>query len=505
MSDPADTPAADPSSVKQDSAHAQEVIRGFTPHPDTEPPGPRFTAGKPVPHREMWILERKLGTGGFGEVWLARHEYRDVPPVAVKFCTHPSKHKLTEYEKKVIVRAMKHGGDHPNVVPLLDCNLSGDTPWLIYEYVHGGTLADAIKEEWRNLSNRDRLVRSVRTLHPIASVLAMFHRFDPPIVHRDLKPQNVLMAGTTPRITDFGLGGVARPLDVSNSHPLLTILRIAGTFAYSGPERWREPTPDPHPRDDVYALGIIAYQLLLADLSASPGTDAADDLRALGVPAALIDLITRSVSNKPERRPADAGEWDTALIAWLPAGAAPVAARPTTGAPTGRRIALTVPGKWSGRPADSEGAWNPVADTPGTVQLVPDEVYSLRPRSAVTDAELAGLRTLSGAPAFRALDLSWCEQITDAGLSNLTALNQLHDLDLSGCSQITDVGLSYLTACPGLRHLDLSCCPQITDAGLAHLAALKQLRYLTLLICEQVTDAGLAAFRRAVPGCTIRG
>jgi hypothetical protein len=503
MSDPADTPAANLSSMKQDSEHAREVVRGFTPNTDKGPAEPRFASGDPVPHREMWLLERRLGAGGFGEVWLARHEYRDVPPVAVKFCTHPSKHKLTEYEKKVIVRAMKYGGDHPNVVPLLDCNLSGDTPWLIYEYVQGGTLAEAVNEQWRPLSARDRLLRTVRTLHPIAGVLAMFHRFDPPIVHRDLTPRNILMAGAIPRITDFGLGGVARPLDVTNSHPLLTLLRIAGTLAYSGPERWREPPPDPHPRDDIYALGVIAYQLLLADLHASPGTDAADDLRAMETPATLIDLILRSVSKKPDRRPKDATEWEETLTAWLPAR--PVASHPVAPASSGgRRISIPVPGRWSSRPAGGEGAWNPVADTPGPVRLAPDEVYSFHPAAAVTDQELAGLRVLAGAPAFQALDLSWCEQITDDGLKHLTALGQVRDLDLSGCSQITDLGLSFLTALPDLHHLDLSCCSQITDLGLRHLMALEQLQSLTLLICERLTDAGVLAFQRAIPGCKVR-
>ena len=503
MKDPADTPAADSSSVKQDSAHAQQVIRNLAPNPEKGPPEPRFAKGDPVPHREMWILDRKLGEGGFGEVWLATHEYRDVPPVAVKFCTHPSKHALATHEKKVIVRAMKHGGDHPNIVPLLDCNLAGETPWLLYEYVPGGTLADAI-EEWRALPTRGRLARTVRTLHPIASALAVFHRFDPPIVHRDLKPANVLMAGTMPRITDFGIGGLARPFDMTHSHPLPTMLRLAGTLRYCSPERLREPPSDPHPRDDVYALGVIAYQLLRADLQARPGPTAAQHLRALDMPAKLIDLIISSVAEEPPERPADAGEWESALTTWLPASAQLVTAQPPAPTSTGRRVVLAVPGKWSGRAADTEVAWNPIADTPGAVQFAPGEQYSFHPKAAITDQELAGLRALSGAPAFSALDLSWCEQITDAGLRQLTALGQLRDLDLSGCSQITDVGLSYLTALRELRHLDLSCCSQITDEGLGHLAALKHLRFLTLLICEGLTDAGVAAFQQAVPDCKVR-
>jgi serine/threonine protein kinase len=65
----------------------------------------------------------------------------------VKFCTHPAVgHRLVTHEKNVIVRVMTEARSHPNIVPLLDCNLDGETPWLMYEYVEGGTLAHAMKE-----------------------------------------------------------------------------------------------------------------------------------------------------------------------------------------------------------------------------------------------------------------------------------------------------------------------------------------------------------------------
>src|SRR5207237_589637 len=80
--------------------------------------------------------------------------------------------------------------------------------WLMYEYVEGGTLAEAVRE-WRPLPLPRRLGRAVRTLRAIAGALGRFHRLDPPLIHRDLKPQNVLMTGKTPRLTDFGIGGAA--------------------------------------------------------------------------------------------------------------------------------------------------------------------------------------------------------------------------------------------------------------------------------------------------------
>ncbi len=284
----------------------------------------QFQVGQPVPNREMWVLERELGIGGFGAVWLAKHEWKD-ERVAVKFCTHPaSRHQLVTHEKKVIARVMKHGGDHPNVVPLLDCNLSGETPWLIYEYVAGGTLADAVMG-WKDVPLARRLARTVRVMHGLASALATFHRLDPPIVHRDMKPHNVLMAdGRTPRITDFGLGGAVIPGALPNAGEALSghsvmlpaILHAMGTMRYAPPEQMLGSPPSP--RDDVYALGVIAYQLARADLKAVPGTDAADELRDLRVPGDLVTLIVKSVAMDPNRRLKDATVWEKSLAKLLP-------------------------------------------------------------------------------------------------------------------------------------------------------------------------------------------
>src|SRR5262245_24247728 len=105
---------------------------------------PHFAADDPVDRAENWILVRELGRGGFGEVWLARHEWKDEQR-AVKFCTHPEvRHRLISHEKTVLLRVMRNAGGHPNIVPLLEYSLKAEIPWLMYEYVEGGTLADAI-------------------------------------------------------------------------------------------------------------------------------------------------------------------------------------------------------------------------------------------------------------------------------------------------------------------------------------------------------------------------
>jgi serine/threonine protein kinase len=247
--------------------------------PGTGAPAPLFQTGQRVPYRDTWTLVKEIGRGGFGEVWQAKHEWKK-QLAAVKFCTHPeARAQLVAHEKKVIVRVMTHAGDHPHIVPLLDYYLGGEVPWLMYEYVEGGTLIDAMAA-WRDLPLSKRLGRVVMALYGLSRALKRVHRLDPPIVHRDLKPANILMSRGVPKITDFGISGAAasakandtgRPPEVSIVLP--SMLQSMGTMRYAPQEQFYGSTPSP--RDDVYALGVIAFQMVTGDLKATPGTDAA--------------------------------------------------------------------------------------------------------------------------------------------------------------------------------------------------------------------------------------
>jgi serine/threonine protein kinase len=275
---------------------------------------PHFRPGADLPGRPGWRLDDLLGTGGFWEVWLALHTFVPNRHGAVKFCTDPAaRAKLVSHEGKVIARVMARG-EHPTVVPLLDAVLDGDAPWLMYEYVGGGCLTDLV-HRWQSLPPSEREAATVAALHELAAAVGTFHRLDPPIVHRDLKPSNVLLttAGRL-RITDFGIGGAA--LDALRTHHptgmsvvtgwLETSLRGSYTPLYASPQQRAGAAPDP--RDDVHALGVIGYQLLTGRLDQAPGIDAADDLRDAGVGEPLIGLLSRSVAQKPDRRPRDAAE-----------------------------------------------------------------------------------------------------------------------------------------------------------------------------------------------------
>jgi eukaryotic-like serine/threonine-protein kinase len=472
---------------------------------ERQTPRPLFAPGDRLPNLEMWVLERRLGGGGFGEVWLARHEWKD-NHVAVKFCTHPeARHKLVTHERTVVARVMKHCGNHPNVVPMLECNLSGDIPWLMYEFVEGGTLAEAI-DQWRELPPPRRLGRAVRTLHALAGALGTFHRLDPPLVHRDLKPQNVLMAGSTPRITDFGIGGAAIEAAKSNPEvagsdlavPVPTFLHTFGSSAYAPQEQFLGSLPSP--RDDVFALGVIAYQLILADLKAVPDANAASELRALRIPSELVTLIIKSVALDPMRRPKDATEWENKLAKLMKkktvAPQAPTPAEDASGddpteeleavgdsevtsALVSQTLDITARGRWYSRPAGQPDAeWVLVAKTPAEVRIGPGAVYRFSINSSATEADTDAIRTLAGLTSLRYLNLSYCAGVTDAVLAHLPAFIGVRQLFLRGCSKITDAGLLHLHRLANLHTLEL------TDSG-------------------SLTAAGIAALQTALPKCKI--
>lgn len=274
---------------------------------------PRFRPNDPLPGKPGWVLERLLGTGGFGEVWHARHASMSSLNGAVKFCLGESARDLI-HEAGLIDRVMQ-AGRHPNLVPLTDVHLDGPTPWLMFEYVAGGTLTDFIHVvAGKPIDVRVKQV--LAALKQLCSAVTVFHGMEPAVVHRDLKPSNVLLdrAAKTLRITDFGIGAVtARETLRQESRGqstqggrLLSYLRGSHTPLYASPQQ--RAGADPDPRDDVHALGVIGYQMLTGHLTQGAGPDFADDLREAGAGEGLIDLLGRCVAQKPERRPRDARE-----------------------------------------------------------------------------------------------------------------------------------------------------------------------------------------------------
>lgn len=282
------------------------------------PRAPRFKPGDALAGKPGWVLDRPLGVGGFGEVWLARHEQLTSLLGAVKFCFGQQARDL-QHESGVIDRVMQ-AGQHPNIVPLLDVSFDGAAPWIMYEYVQGGDLGDWIRA-LQLRTPEERCKQAVAGLRQIASAVAHFHKLAPPVVHRDLKPNNILLDRVNKRlrITDFGIGAIAAKTALNEearggttaAGRMLSYLRGAHTPLYASPQQ--RLGSDPDPRDDVHALGVIAFQMLTGRLDAEVKGNWQKRLKTDGVPESLIDLIGNSTSDDPDDRPRNAQEWRDAL------------------------------------------------------------------------------------------------------------------------------------------------------------------------------------------------
>ncbi len=295
---------------------------------------PRFKPGdRPLPGVD-WELDELLGVGGFGEVWRAKNPLLDgVPPVALKFCLDQNMAQYLRNEAAVLNSVMRRGR-HPGIVTLERTYLSAQTPCLEYEFVMGGDLAGQI-QEWQRSDPRPSPLEVCKVFQGLAEVVGFAHAQEPPIVHRDLKPANILRqigpdGSTQLKIADFGIGGVATRQAITQQTRgttrglfLASALRGSCTPLYASPQQMRGDAPDP--RDDVFALGVIWYQMLTGDLTAGRpgGTRWQRRLAELGLDAKLIELLADCFEDSLEDRIPSAAALARRLGELLPAGTAP--------------------------------------------------------------------------------------------------------------------------------------------------------------------------------------
>jgi tetratricopeptide (TPR) repeat protein len=289
---------------------AEDLLPLLPPRP------PRFTVGDRPPGIGDWELVELLGMGGFGEVWKARNPHLP-EPVALKFCLDPEAARVLRNEAALLGR-VRSQGQHPRIVRLLHTYLNADPPCLEYEFVAGGDLTGLVYQQMQKGQGKLPPGIVFKVLHKLARAMTHPHRLDPPIVHRDLKPANILVQRGEDglvhlRITDFGIGGVAASQAIeqargaSTGHFLATALRGAHTPLYASPQQVEGAAPDP--RDDVYALGVIGYQMLIGNLSkgAPHGNAWKTPFLEQGVRPEALELLQLCFEDDPAFRPADAG------------------------------------------------------------------------------------------------------------------------------------------------------------------------------------------------------
>jgi serine/threonine protein kinase len=290
---------------------------------------PRFTAGDRVADFELVEL---LGVGGFGEVWKARNVFMPgAPPVALKFCIDANAAASLRQETALLDRIQREG-THPGIVQLRHTFLSAEPPFLEYELVEGGDLGGLIVE-WHRQKGGPTPAEAARLIQRLAEIVAFAHARG--ITHRDLKPANILVQGDTgsvPRfkIADFGIGAITagtayREARLTGAISTRTAAAACGGYSlyYASPEQMRGAAADP--RDDVHALGVIWYQLLIGALTAEAprGQGWKNRLATKGAAPEMIELLEACMASERDERPANAMEVAEQIGSVLTSGSAP--------------------------------------------------------------------------------------------------------------------------------------------------------------------------------------
>ena len=259
-------------------------------------------------------VERELGRGASGTVYLARDEFRQVQ-VAVK---QIHAHLLTDPARSTRYRRMLHNEatlagrlNHPHIVRVIDVDERAEPPYVVLEYIKGRSLQDHTTPE---------------TLLPVAEVLdlafkccnALAYAQTQGLVHRDIKPANLLLqANGEVKLTDFGIA-------VSVHTDETQVAGLVGSPAYMAPEQIREDRVTHHA--DMFSLGVVVYELLTGQKPFQGDTHYATifkissenppPLRLIrpALPAALDSVLARALAKKPADRFASWGDFADALV-----------------------------------------------------------------------------------------------------------------------------------------------------------------------------------------------
>lgn len=287
---------------------------------------PQPQPGDRIGSEQRYTLLERIGAGGMAEVWLARDERLD-RDVALKLLTTPA--ALEDLSGELVREARLVARlQHPSIVAVYDAGRHLGQPYIVMEYVEGASLREVLAG--------GALPEAEAVRIGVAVAGALHYAHEAGITHNDIKPENILLPSRGPsaiKVTDFGVAG-----QVTATLPPEQAQALLGTIAYLAPEVLQGEAPGP--ASDVYALGLVLFELLAGRLPFAGASPAAVAGQRLAQPAPLLRLFVPMASAALEATlaralsPAPAGRFRSAaeLGAALRAGAARV--RPSQGVPT---------------------------------------------------------------------------------------------------------------------------------------------------------------------------
>jgi len=289
---------------------------------------------------DRYTIERELGAGGMATVYLA-HDVKHDRKVALKVLRPDLAASLgaDRFLREVRIAANL---SHPHILPLYDSGEAEGFLFYVMPYVEGESLREKLDRE-----GELPIHEATRILKEVADALAYAHAHK--VVHRDIKPDNVMLSGRHALVMDFGVAKAVS--EATGRHQVTTAGVALGTPTYMAPEQ-AAADPNVDHRADIYALGVLGYELLAgrppfmgntpqqilsAQVTATP--DPLETYRST-VPQALSEMVMRCLEKKPADR------WQTAeemlepfeALSTSSQGITPVETRPHQAVlPTSRR------------------------------------------------------------------------------------------------------------------------------------------------------------------------
>lgn len=256
----------------------------------------------------LYSLVRKLGKGGFGEVWLAEKRSQFfTKKVAVKL---PHDEQVDFETIRREAQLWEEASGHPNVLPIIDADVYDGQVVIVSEYADGGSLADYLKTY-----GKFPLQEAVEMTAGILNGLEFLH--GKKIIHRDIKPQNILLQGDTPRLADFG---ISRAMNTSTISSV-----VVGTDSYMAPEAFDGKR---NVQTDIWSVGVVLYQLLKGSLpfpqehpSERMFAVLTKDFEPLSeeIPSGLRKVVEKALAKNPAERYQSAREMRDELRNYLSA------------------------------------------------------------------------------------------------------------------------------------------------------------------------------------------